>query len=81
MPCLAFRISYAGELGWEVYCSTEFGLRLWDVLWEAGQPLGVTAMGAAAFDSLRIEKATVYGAPTSAPSTTHSRRALASPSE
>ena len=56
MPCLAFRISYAGELGWEVYCSTEFGLRLWDVLWEAGQPLGVTAMGAAAFDSLRIEK-------------------------
>ena len=56
VPCLAFRISYAGELGWEVYCPTEFGLRLWDALWEAGQPLGVTAMGAAAFDSLRIEK-------------------------
>ena len=56
VPCLALRISYAGELGWEVYCPTEFGLRLWDLLWEAGQPLGVTAMGAAAFDSLRLEK-------------------------
>lgn len=56
VPCLALRISYAGELGWEVYCPSEFGLRLWDTLWEAGQPLGVTAMGAAAFDSLRVEK-------------------------
>ena len=56
VPCLALRISYAGELGWEIYCPSEFGLRLWDTLWEAGQPLGVTAMGAAAFDSLRVEK-------------------------
>ena len=56
VPCLALRISYVGELGWEIYTSTEQGLRLWDVLWEAGQPLGVVAAGGGAFDSLRLEK-------------------------
>lgn len=56
VPALALRISYVGELGWEIYCPMEFGLRLWDVLWEAGQPLGVLAAGGGAFDSLRLEK-------------------------
>ncbi|MFQ5873018.1 MAG: FAD-dependent oxidoreductase [Dehalococcoidia bacterium] len=56
IPCLALRISYVGELGWEIYCPMEFGLRLWDALWEAGQPLGVIAAGGGAFDSLRLEK-------------------------
>ena len=31
VPCLALRVTYVGELGWELYCPTEFGLRLWDV--------------------------------------------------
>ena len=56
VPTLAVRISYAGELGWEIYTPVEYGLRLWDILWEAGQPLGVVAAGSAAFDSLRLEK-------------------------
>ena len=56
VPALALRISYVGELGWEIYAPTEQGLRLWDTLWEAGQPLGVTAAGGGAFDSLRLEK-------------------------
>jgi glycine cleavage system T protein len=56
VPCLAIRISYVGELGWEVYAPTEYGLRLWDTLWQAGQKLGVIAMGNGAFDSLRLEK-------------------------
>ena len=56
VPSLALRISYVGELGWEIYASAEQGLRLWDVLWEAGQPLGVIAAGGGAFDSLRLEK-------------------------
>ena len=34
---LASRISYVGELGWEIYVPMEQGLRLWDLLWEAGQ--------------------------------------------
>jgi glycine cleavage system aminomethyltransferase T len=56
VPCFAIRISYVGELGWEVYAPTEYGLRLWDTLWQAGQKLGVIAMGNGAFDSLRLEK-------------------------
>ncbi len=56
VPCYAIRISYVGELGWEVYAPTEYGLRLWDTLWQAGQKLGVTALGGGAFDSLRLEK-------------------------
>ena len=56
VPCLALRISYVGELGWELYCPTEFGLRLWDVLWDSGQPFGVTAVGGGAVESLRLEK-------------------------
>src|SRR6184192_4082552 len=56
VPTYAIRISYVGELGWELYTPTEYGLRLWDTLWKAGQPLGVTALGGGAFDSLRLEK-------------------------
>ena len=56
VPSLALRISYVGELGWEIYAPAEQGLRLWDTLWEAGQPLGLIAAGGGAFDSLRLEK-------------------------
>ena len=56
VPVLALRISYVGELGWELYAPFEQGLRLWDILWEAGGPLGVIAAGSGAFDSLRLEK-------------------------
>ena len=56
LPTLAVRISYAGELGWELYTQTECGLQLWDALWAAGQPFDVTAVGGGAFDSLRLEK-------------------------
>ena len=56
VPALALRISYVGELGWEIYAPSEQGLRLWDILWEVGQPLGVIAAGGGAFDSLRLEK-------------------------
>jgi dimethylglycine oxidase len=53
---VAMRLSYVGELGWELYTSADCGLRLWDLLWKAGQPLGVIAGGRGAFDSLRVEK-------------------------
>ena len=56
VPVLALRISYVGELGWELYAPFEQGLRLWDILWEAGGPLGLIAAGGGAFDSLRLEK-------------------------
>ena len=56
IPVIAMRVSYVGELGWEIYAAAEHGQRLWDVLWESGRPLGVIAAGRAAFDSLRLEK-------------------------
>ncbi|NIP70759.1 MAG: sarcosine dehydrogenase, partial [Planctomycetales bacterium] len=56
VPALALRVSYVGELGWELYAPSEFGLHLWQVLWEAGQPHGMIAAGGGAFDSLRLEK-------------------------
>ena len=37
IPVLAIRISYVGELGWEIYAPVEYGQRLWDTLWEAGE--------------------------------------------
>jgi glycine cleavage system T protein len=56
VPCRALRVSYVGELGWEIYAPVEFGRALWDTLWAAGQPLGAVACGGAAYDSLRLEK-------------------------
>ena len=56
VPVVAMRLSYVGELGWEIYTSADHGLRLWDALWAGGQELGVIAAGRAAFNSLRLEK-------------------------
>lgn len=54
--CYAMRVSYVGELGWEIYVPTEYATHVWDTLWEAGRPHGLIAAGMAALDSLRIEK-------------------------
>jgi glycine cleavage system T protein len=63
VPCLAVRVTYVGELGWELYCPTEFGRRLWDTLWDAGAEHGLVAAGYKAIDSLRLEKGyRVWGA-------------------
>ncbi|MCY0904835.1 GcvT family protein [Arthrobacter sp. H14-L1] len=56
VPVTAMRLSYVGELGWELYTTAENGLRLWDVLFEAGQEHGIIAAGRGAFNSLRLEK-------------------------
>ncbi|KAI1848637.1 hypothetical protein JX266_005496 [Neoarthrinium moseri] len=56
VPVTAMRLSYVGELGWELYASAENGLRLWDALWKAGQSHGIIAAGRTAFNSLRLEK-------------------------
>jgi 4-methylaminobutanoate oxidase (formaldehyde-forming) len=63
VPCLALRVTYVGELGWELYCPAEYGLALWDTLWETGQAHGLVAGGYKAIDSLRLEKGyRVWGA-------------------
>jgi glycine cleavage system aminomethyltransferase T/glycine/D-amino acid oxidase-like deaminating enzyme len=63
VPVFAQRITFVGELGWELYCPTEFGGALWDALWEAGAPHGMVAAGYRAIDSMRLEKGyRVWGA-------------------
>ncbi|KAK5075473.1 hypothetical protein LTS08_001461 [Lithohypha guttulata] len=56
VPVTAMRLSYVGELGWEIYTSAEYGQRLWDALWKAGQKHGIIAAGRVAFNALRLEK-------------------------
>ncbi len=53
----AHRITYVGELGWEVYVSTDMAGHAFETLWEAGQALGARLCGMHMMDSCRIEKA------------------------
>jgi len=56
VPVRALRVTFVGELGWEIYCPTEYGAGLWRTLWEAGQAHGLRACGYRAIDALRLEK-------------------------
>jgi len=54
---LASRISYVGELGWEIYVPIEQGRRVWDALWEAGGPHRLAPVGIGAYAvTARLEK-------------------------
>ena len=53
----AHRISYVGELGWELYFSTEMSGHAFETLWNAGQDMGMKLWGMHMMDSARIEKA------------------------
>lgn len=57
IPVTMFRISYVGELGWEISTNMEHGPALWDLLWEAGQEFSVVPVGAGVYGtSGRLEK-------------------------
>ncbi|MFB6117235.1 FAD-dependent oxidoreductase [Halosegnis sp.] len=56
VPVTALRVSYAGELGWELYTPSEYGERLWEHILEAGAEYDIRPYGNGALDSLRIEK-------------------------
>jgi glycine cleavage system aminomethyltransferase T/glycine/D-amino acid oxidase-like deaminating enzyme len=63
VPVRALRVTYVGELGWELYCPSEYGAGLWRALWEEGEPHGIVAGGYRAIDSMRLEKGyRVWGA-------------------
>jgi glycine cleavage system aminomethyltransferase T/glycine/D-amino acid oxidase-like deaminating enzyme len=54
---LASRISYVGELGWEIYVPIEQGRRVWDALWRAGEPHGMVPVGIGTYAvTSRLEK-------------------------
>lgn len=56
IPVTIMRLSYVGELGWEIYTTADRGQALWDALWKAGQDQGIIAAGRTAFNALRLEK-------------------------
>ena len=56
VPVIALRVSYVGELGWELWAPTEYGQRLWETLRDAGKDLDVRPMGGGALESMRLEK-------------------------
>lgn len=56
VPALIQRVSYVGDLGWEIYTSAEYGAWLWDHLMNAGAPHRLIPAGRLALQSLRIEK-------------------------
>ena len=57
VPCLALRVSYVGELGWELHHPMEHTAELYDALVAVGEPLGMVHYGAYAMNTMRIEKA------------------------
>jgi glycine cleavage system aminomethyltransferase T/glycine/D-amino acid oxidase-like deaminating enzyme len=58
MEVVASRISYVGDLGWELYVPFEQGAKLWDAIWEAGQQHGVVPAGIGVYGATgRLEKA------------------------
>ena len=56
VPVRALRVTYVGELGWELYCPAEYGAGLWRTLVAAGEPHGLRPAGYRAIESLRLEK-------------------------
>jgi 4-methylaminobutanoate oxidase (formaldehyde-forming) len=56
VPVRALRVTFVGELGWELYCPAEYGSALWSTLWDGGRAHGLVAGGYRAIDTLRLEK-------------------------
>jgi len=59
-PLMISRTGYTGELGFEVWCQPEDAERVWDRIWQLGQPLGLVPLGLEALDLLRIEAGLIF---------------------
>ena len=57
VPCYALRVSFVGELGWEMHAPLDRISELYDALFEVGAPHGLTDLGSYAFNGMRMEKA------------------------
>ena len=56
VPVILLRVSFSGELGYEIYCAPQYQMKLFEQIEEAGADLGLTLYGARALMSLRLEK-------------------------
>ena len=59
-PVLVSRTGYTGELGYEIFCHPRDGAAVWDAVWAAGEPHGLSPLGLEALDILRIEAGLVF---------------------
>ncbi|NIR29075.1 MAG: DUF1989 domain-containing protein [Gammaproteobacteria bacterium] len=62
VPLILSRTGYTGELGYEVWCHPKDAVVVWDAIWEAGRPHGLTPLGLDALDILRIEAGLIFAA-------------------
>ena len=60
LPVMVSRTGYTGELGFEIFCHPNDACAVWDVVWEAGRPYGLTPLGLEALDILRIEAGLIF---------------------
>ncbi len=56
VDCLVQRLSYTGDLGYEIFCAPMDQRQLWATLWDAGRPMGLTPFGMRAMMSLRLDR-------------------------
>ncbi len=64
VPVTAMRLSYVGELGWELYTTADQGQKLWDTLWQAAEPSAASSPDAAPSTASAWRRATAPSAPT-----------------
>ena len=62
VPVMICRLSFSGEMAFEVYCGAGHGTRVWQALIDAGKPFGLVPYGMEALGTMRIEKGHVTGA-------------------
>ena len=60
VPVVVSRTGYTGELGYEIFCHPRDAEKVFDAVWEAGQPHGLKPMGMAALDMVRIEAGLIF---------------------
>jgi len=59
-PVVLSRTGYSGELGYEVFCHPRDAEEVFDAIWKAGEPMGLTPLGLEALDMLRIESGLIF---------------------
>ncbi|MGE8405821.1 MAG: DUF1989 domain-containing protein [Pseudomonas sp.] len=60
VPLMVSRTGYTGELGYEIWCHPQDAMRVWERLWQLGEPLGLVPLGLQALDMLRIEAGLIF---------------------
>ncbi|TGR60398.1 aminomethyl transferase family protein, partial [Mesorhizobium sp. M2D.F.Ca.ET.223.01.1.1] len=60
VPVVVSRTGYTGELGYEIWCHPRDAEKVFDAVWEAGQPHGLKPMGLQALDMVRIEAGLIF---------------------